>query len=90
MAARRRTNRFVRSRRHSSKIQECRGNLAVSDQGGQPEKPLIKIEIGRKVGCIPVNTDAVVVNLDNIDRHDFGFLLLASSGRQAELGQTGV
>src|SRR5215831_13159025 len=82
MAARRRTDGSVRFRRHSSKAPECQGNPAVLDRG-KPEKPLVKIEISGKAGCVPVNPDPMVVYLDDVYRHVLTSLFRNASSASA-------
>src|SRR5262245_25979968 len=37
--------------------------------GDKPKKALVKIEIGGKTGCVPVDPYPMVVNLDKVYRH---------------------
>jgi len=43
--------------------------IRQSSIGDKPKKALVKLEIGGKAGCVPVDPYPMVVNLDNVYRH---------------------
>jgi len=57
--------------------------IRPSSIGGEPEKPLVKIEIGGKAGCVPVNPYPLVVYLDDVYRHVLTSLFRNASSASA-------